>query len=121
MAKVPDPLREKLNARLRANGYSDFCALSDWMSEQGYPISKSAIHRYTLRLRKVDAIDRIGMAAVLATPATPAPRKRKNGQFNPEEKQLLDHYRTLPESVKIVASQCLEGLASGHTWARLSR
>ena len=35
--------------------------------------------------------------------------------------QGVDHYRTLPESVKIVASECLEGLASGHIWARLSR
>lgn len=39
-------MRAALDRRLIANGFSGYEGLSEWLSDQGYTISKSAIHRY---------------------------------------------------------------------------
>ena len=44
--ELPAEVRERLNARLVETGFSDYQALADWLSEQGYQISRSAVHRY---------------------------------------------------------------------------
>jgi len=46
VTQLPEKIRKELNRRLEANGFSDYQGLSDWLAEQGYGISKSAIHRY---------------------------------------------------------------------------
>lgn len=43
---LPATLRDELNARLVANGFSGYEALSEWLEEQGYSLSKSALHRH---------------------------------------------------------------------------
>jgi len=43
---LPVATRDELNARLIANGFSDYVALSDWLLSQGYSISKSSLHRW---------------------------------------------------------------------------
>ena len=43
---LPPEIRDELNARLVANGFSGYEALSEWLEEQGYSLSKSALHRH---------------------------------------------------------------------------
>ena len=43
---LPQEVRDRLNARLVESGFGDYTALSDWLAEQGYAISRSAVHRY---------------------------------------------------------------------------
>ena len=107
IAAAPAALRGRLNDKLRANGYSALADLSKWMGDHGHSISKSSIHRYALRLRKVDAVDRIGMAALLETPAAPASKRRRlnasktssdkgaTDVLTDGEKWLLDSYKSL--------------------------
>lgn len=44
--EVPQAIRDDLNGRLLANGFSDYEALAGWLQAQGYEISKSALHRW---------------------------------------------------------------------------
>ncbi|WP_418648879.1 phage protein Gp27 family protein [Thauera butanivorans] len=43
---LPPDLRRALDERLVANSFGDYAGLSRWLTEQGYAISKSALHRY---------------------------------------------------------------------------
>ncbi len=43
---LPDEVKAELDKRLVRGGFCDYVALSEWLCEQGYEISKSAIHRY---------------------------------------------------------------------------
>lgn len=46
VSALPVELRDELNARLVANGFSGYEALSEWLDKQGYSLSKSALHRH---------------------------------------------------------------------------
>lgn len=43
---LPAEVRAELDARLVANGFGDYVALSEWLESQGYTIGKSALHKY---------------------------------------------------------------------------
>ncbi|MDO9141457.1 MAG: DUF3486 family protein [Methylobacter sp.] len=43
---LPEPVLTELNQRLVANGFSGYIALADWLTGQGYSISKSSVHRH---------------------------------------------------------------------------
>lgn len=43
---LPDEVRRALEQRLIANCFSDYDALSAWLGEQGFEISKSSLHRF---------------------------------------------------------------------------
>jgi hypothetical protein len=43
---LPDDIRAALERRLLTGGFSDYSALEAWLREQGYEISRSAIHRF---------------------------------------------------------------------------
>lgn len=43
---LPPELRDELNVRLVGCGFQDYEGLAAWLTEQGYKISKSALHRY---------------------------------------------------------------------------
>jgi hypothetical protein len=43
---LPHDVRRDLEAKLVEHGFADYVELSDWLAEQGYEISKSALHRY---------------------------------------------------------------------------
>lgn len=49
---LPDALRAELEQRLIQSAFSGLYALSDWLEEQGYEISKSAIHSYGQGLKR---------------------------------------------------------------------
>lgn len=43
---LPIDIRQELERRLMANAFSDYEGLSAWLAEQGYELSRSAVHRY---------------------------------------------------------------------------
>lgn len=43
---LPNDLKKELEQELVNRGFSDYVELSDWLAEQGYEISKSALHRF---------------------------------------------------------------------------
>ena len=50
---LPDDVRTTLNARLLSGDYGGYDSVADWLSEQGYQVSRSSVGRYALRLRGV--------------------------------------------------------------------
>ncbi|NOV29176.1 phage protein Gp27 family protein [Methylomonas sp. ZR1] len=48
---LPDDLLNLLNGKLIDSGFSDYAGLSAWLSEQGYQISRSAVHRHGSELQ----------------------------------------------------------------------
>ena len=43
---LPIEVRQELEKRLMASAFSDYEGLSAWLAEQGYELSRSAVHRY---------------------------------------------------------------------------
>lgn len=46
IAKLPEETRSELNRRLQKNSFSGYEALSEWLKEEGYEISRSAVQAY---------------------------------------------------------------------------
>jgi hypothetical protein len=49
---LPEAVREDLNRRLVGSAFSGYEQLADWIAEQGFAISKSALHRYGERFEE---------------------------------------------------------------------
>lgn len=49
---LPEPVREALNRELSARNFTGYTELEDWLREQGFEISKSAIHRYGQKIER---------------------------------------------------------------------
>ncbi|WP_438454688.1 DUF3486 family protein [Vreelandella venusta] len=43
---LPQEVREQLNEKLVGSGFQGYEALAGWLSESGYNVSKSSVHRY---------------------------------------------------------------------------
>ncbi|WP_417862395.1 DUF3486 family protein [Vreelandella venusta] len=43
---LPQEVREELNEKLVSSGFQGYEALAGWLSERGYNVSKSSVHRY---------------------------------------------------------------------------
>lgn len=46
ITKLPDGVKRELDKRLITGSFSDYRALSEWLREQGFEISRAAVHRY---------------------------------------------------------------------------
>lgn len=46
ITQLPEKVRAELNMKLLDGGFSDYSALAEWLCEQGFEISRSAVHRY---------------------------------------------------------------------------
>lgn len=67
---LPEPVRDALNRELSARNFSGYEALEDWLHDQGFEISKSAIHRYGQKIeRRMAAIKASTEAAKLIVDA----------------------------------------------------
>lgn len=53
---LPKPVLEELHERLRHVAYGGFVEHSAWLEQQGYIVSKSAIHRYAQELKARDSV-----------------------------------------------------------------
>ena len=51
MDDLPEPLKSQFEMKL-ANPANTYMELSEWLKEEGYPISKSAVGRYAVRTRE---------------------------------------------------------------------
>jgi hypothetical protein len=49
---LPDETKQELDRKLIANHFSGYQDLEKWLREQGFEISKSAIHRYGCKFKK---------------------------------------------------------------------
>lgn len=49
---LPPEVREELDRRIVANGFGGYVELAEWLSEQGYEISKSTVGERGLRLKR---------------------------------------------------------------------
>jgi phosphohistidine phosphatase SixA len=43
---LPETVKADLDRKLVTGGFADYVALSDWLKEQGFEVSKSSLHRY---------------------------------------------------------------------------
>lgn len=46
IATLPENLRHELERKLAENGFANYTDLTEWLNNQGYQISRSAVHRY---------------------------------------------------------------------------
>lgn len=46
IATLPENLRYELERKLAENGFANYTELTEWLNNQGFQISRSAIHRY---------------------------------------------------------------------------
>ena len=49
---LPDDIRHQLERKLSENGFGNYTDLADWLKAQGYVISRSAVHRYGVKIQK---------------------------------------------------------------------
>jgi hypothetical protein len=47
ISTMPEVIRDQLDRRLVASGFGDLVAIAGWLSDQGYPIGKSALGAYS--------------------------------------------------------------------------
>ena len=43
---LPEEVRHALERRLAESGFSNYSELTEWLNNQGYEISRSAVHRF---------------------------------------------------------------------------
>ena len=54
---LPAEVRERLDGLLIERGFSGYAELADWLSAQGHPVSRSAVHRYGTDLeRRIESV-----------------------------------------------------------------
>lgn len=63
---LPKEILKELHQRLKQSGYTQFIELSDWLKSLGYNISKSALHRYAVKLKANDGFTEKGGSVSLA-------------------------------------------------------
>jgi hypothetical protein len=98
--KLPTKVLIQLNQRLRTAQYGELIPTSNWLHELGHPISKSAVGRYAMRLRTLDARNSVPVAAILETPIKARGRSKISGlrghlDLSLLEKDLLENYRKM--------------------------
>lgn len=49
---LPQELRDELNERLVSSGFQDYQGLTEWLEENGFKLSRSAVHRYGSALQE---------------------------------------------------------------------
>lgn len=69
LVQLPEDISKELDRRIRACGFGEYEKHSEWLKNQGYEISKSAVHRYGKKLEQIAA--------------------------TPDEQELLDIFRQL--------------------------
>ena len=72
IARLPSDVQSALEARLVKQGFGDYSALAEWLADQGYQISRSAVHRHGVQLeRRLKQIQASTQAAESLRAASP--------------------------------------------------
>ena len=61
---LPPDVRERIDRALYQSGFSDYSALTTCLRAEGYPISRTALHRYGQKLQV--RVERMGLEKLLA-------------------------------------------------------
>lgn len=70
--QLPEDVRQALEQKLIGNGFSGYEPLADWLAEQGFEISKSALHRWGQDFEeRVDALRMATQQAKAIVQASP--------------------------------------------------
>lgn len=101
---LPDAVLTELNQRLIAAGFAGYVDLAAWLTEQGYQISKSAVHRHgsALQASMEKSINRARERMEIA--------KALGGMSNEEKAALLE------ASEMVAIDQMMDVLESLHGW-----
>lgn len=49
---LPEDIKKQLNSKLAENAFGDYTGLTDWLTEQGFEISRSSLHRYGQKIER---------------------------------------------------------------------
>lgn len=55
--KLPEDIQNEVNRRLRVSSYGNQNELLEWLLEQGYHATKSALSRYAVALKRSDGFE----------------------------------------------------------------
>ena len=70
--QLPDPVRAELHQRLIDSGFHGYDAMATWLQDQGYQISRSAVHRHGQQVQqRINRIQASTEAAKLIAEAAP--------------------------------------------------
>lgn len=101
MHKVPDDLRNEVNARLRKELYANQQGVRQWLADQGYDISKSSFNRYVVALKANDGNRGRSTLGLIARDADANGLTRADeilmelGRLRVREAELLDELREI--------------------------
>lgn len=98
--QLPEDVRTELEARLIANGFGGYVALSEWLADKGYEIGKSAIgERGQMLKRRLAAVKASTEAAKLITQAAPDDADdRSNAIMSLVQTEIFDAILALQEA-----------------------
>ena len=52
LAVLPPEIKQEFERRLTENGFQNYTDLTEWLNEQGFQISRSAVHRYGQKIER---------------------------------------------------------------------
>lgn len=52
IATLPEDVRRAFELKLAENGFGNYTELTEWLNEQGYEISRAAVHRYGQKVQR---------------------------------------------------------------------
>lgn len=100
LSKLPSDLRGYINTQLRQNQYMCQEDIRAWLKERGYEVSKSALNRYSMALRRNDGNEGKTSLELVTNEADPALSRKDSillelGKLKVKETLLLDELRDL--------------------------
>lgn len=100
--QLDDGIRRELEARIIANGFGGYVALSEWLAERGYSIGKSAVGGYGQKLeRRLASIKASTEAAKLISAAAPDEADdRSNAIISLVQTNIFDSLLALEEAAE---------------------
>ncbi|MFP4132200.1 MAG: DUF3486 family protein [Thiohalospira sp.] len=122
--QLPDEVRDELDRRLSDAGFGGYQELADWLTEQGYEISRSAVHRYGQRLeRRMETIRASTEAArQIASAAPDEEDQRSAAVISLVQSDLFEAMLALQEAQEAAPEARVELLAkAGKAIAEVSR
>lgn len=52
LATLPEEIRHAFERKLTESGFANYQELTEWLNEQGYEVSRSAVHRYGQKIER---------------------------------------------------------------------
>lgn len=108
LSTLPDDVRNELNDKLRAAGYGDLIAITEWITAKGYATSKSSLHRYSSALESTDRVAGRQVAqirqAIRSGAQTPSVADGRSGEILLELGRIKVYEHTLLQELMGIAS-----------------